>query len=163
MREGQTELMLELTDLVIDRIEAVDTRISRLLSEPQRPEPSRALLVPPELATLLTLIAAGRPGGATAIPMADGIEEAVFYLDRATKWHARRHEVQPPAFGWANLYRASWVLQATKESGEYRESVARITVEEFERQFPRFGMRVRRLFGKLEMVSEYDYHWDGRC
>ncbi|KAK3901883.1 hypothetical protein C8A05DRAFT_44566 [Staphylotrichum tortipilum] len=154
MHEGQTVMMLELADLLLQRMEAMDSHISRLFRQPPALEPSRALTIPHQLATFLTSIATGRYGRATAIPMADGVQEAIFYLDQATKWHARRQQAQPPAFRWASLLRASWVLQATKESDEYRASVARMTVEEFERQFPRLGMTTRRFFGKLEVVSD---------
>ncbi len=165
MREGQTVLMLELADLVLHRVDILETNMFYLHRRPPPLEPSRALPIPRELAALFASIAAGRYNGrATTIPMADGIKEAIFYLDRATSWHERRGETQTPEIRWANLFRASWVLQATKASDEYRATVERATMERFERQFPRLGMSVRRFFGKLEVVSiTVGSSWLGIC
>jgi hypothetical protein len=87
--------------------------------------------------------------------MAQGVDEIIFYLDRATQWHVRRQSTQRcHAFKLANLMRAYWLLQATKASDEYQAASARITVAEFERQFPRLGMTARRFFSKLEEVGD---------
>jgi hypothetical protein len=95
-----------------------------------------------------------RYGSLTNIPMAAGVDEIIFYLDRATKWHVRRQSTQRcHAFKLANLLRAYWLLQATKASDEYQAASTMITVAEFERQFPRLGMTARRFFSKLEEVG----------
>lgn len=156
-RDGQTVLMLECTDLVLQRLEVIDSRVSRILGETVSIQPRRRLDVPPPIENLLESTAIAKYGSSTRIPMAQGVDEVIFYLDRAKQWHTRRQSSQPGeatrASKWANLLRAYWLLQATKASEDYQAAATTISVAEFERQFPRLGMTVRRFFVKLEDVS----------
>jgi hypothetical protein len=157
-RDGQSILILECTNLVIERLDQLETRVSRAFGQPLITESAPGLSVPAPLANLFESITLMRYGSLTNIQMAQGVDEIIFYLDRATKWNVRRQSTQRcHAFKLANLLRAYWLLQATKASDEYQESSARITVAEFERQFPRLGMTARRFFSKLEEVSDQEY------
>ncbi|KAH6622697.1 hypothetical protein F5144DRAFT_581216 [Chaetomium tenue] len=152
-RDGQTELMLSLTTLILDRLDVIESRMSRVLGEPPPAEtkPPQRLSVPRELEEFLESTMAARCGGPTNIPMCQGVDEVVFYLDRATEWHVRQQSAQPdPAFQWANIYRAYWLLQATKASDEYQAASSTLTVAQLEQDLPRLGMTARRFFTKLE-------------
>lgn len=146
--------MLSLTTLVLDRLELIDSRISRVLGEPPPTEPLQRLYVPRPLEEFLELITTARHGGLRNIPMCQGVDEVVFYLDRATRWHVRRQSAQPDqAFKWANIYRAYWLLQATKASGEYQAASSTLSVAQLEQDLPRLGMTARRFFNELEEVN----------
>ncbi|KAK4033070.1 hypothetical protein C8A01DRAFT_50286 [Parachaetomium inaequale] len=150
-RDGQTVLMLECTSLVLARIDLLGAQIARVLGEPLPIESPQRLDVPQPLEELLASIATARYGSLTSIPMAQGADKAIFYLDRATQWHARRqstHRCQP--FKWANLFRAYWLLQATMASDEYQAASTTISVAQLERDFPRLGMTARRFFSNLQ-------------
>jgi hypothetical protein len=88
------------------------------------------------------------------IPMCQGVDEVVFYLDRATQWHVRRQSApQGQAFKWANIYRAYWLLQTTKAGDEYQRVSSTLSVAQLEHDRPRLGMSARRFFKKLEEVN----------
>ncbi len=156
-RDGQTVLMISLTDLVLQRLDVIDSRVSRILGETVPIQPQRRLDVPRPIESLLESTVIAKYGSCSRIPMAQGADEVIFYLDRAKKWHSRRQSSQPgeatQASKWANLLRAYWLLQATKASEDYQVAANTISLAEFERQFPRLGMTVRRFFLKLEDVS----------
>ncbi len=149
--------MISLTDLVLQRLEVIDSRVSRILGETVPIQSQRRLDVPQPIENLLESTAMAKYGSSTRIPMAQGVDEVIFYLDRAKKWHSRRQSSQQgeatQASKWANLLRAYWLLQATKASEDYQTAANTISVAEFERQFPRLGMTVRRFFVNLEDVS----------
>ena len=129
--------------------------VSRALGEPLLTEPPRHLDIPKQLGNLFKSITATTYGSLTSIPVSQGVNEVIFYLDRATQWHVRRDSTQGyQAFQLANLLRASWLLQATKAGDEYQEVPNRITVAEFGRQFPLSAMTAPRFFGKLEEVGD---------
>jgi hypothetical protein len=86
--------------------------------------------------------------------MTQALEEILFYLDRATRWHERRKSTQPcHAVQLTNLIRAYWLLQATKAGDEYQAATRTVSMEQFEREFPRLGMTTRRFFSKVEEVG----------
>jgi hypothetical protein len=146
------KLSLLLQCLEIDRL---DARVSRVLREPLLTEPPRHLDIPEPLEKLFKPIPATRYGSLTSIPISQRVDEVIFYLDRATQWHVRRHSTQRcHAFQLANLLRASWLLQATKASDQYQEVSNRIAIAEFGWQFPLSGMTARQFFGKLEEVGD---------
>lgn len=149
--------MVELTNLVVERIELLE---SRVLGELPPAEPPRRVYVPQPLEEFLEVIATRKYGTPINIPMCQGVDEIVFYLDRATKWHERRQSAQPPqppqrgqAFKWANIYRAYWLFQATKASDDYQTASSTLSVAQLEQDFPRLGMTARRFFNKLEEVN----------
>ena len=153
-RVGQTDLMLSLTSLVLDRLDLMDSRISRVLGEPPPTELPQRLQVPQQLQEFLEFITTARYGRLGNIPMCQGVDEVVFYLDRATQWHVRRRSVQRgQAFKWANIYRAYWLFQATKAGDEYQEASSTLSVSQLEQDLPRLGMTARRFFDKLEEVN----------
>ncbi|EAQ84110.1 predicted protein [Chaetomium globosum CBS 148.51] len=153
-RVGQTDLMVGLTSLVLGRLDLMDSRISKVLGEPPSTEPPPRLHVPQPLQEFLEFITTARYGKLTNIPMCQGVDEVVFYLDRATQWHVRRQSAQRgQAFKWANIYRAYWLLQATKASDEYREASSTLSISQLEQDLPRLGMTARRFFDKLEEVN----------
>jgi hypothetical protein len=146
--------MLECTDLIIQRLNLLDSRVGRLLGEPPLTEAPRRLEIPLPLEDLFISITAAQYGSPNSIPMAQGVDEIIFYLDRATHWHTRRQSTQSlHAFKYANVLRAYWLLQATKSSDEYQTAITPMSVTIFEEQFPRLGMTARRFFSKLEDVS----------
>lgn len=148
--------MLECTDLILQRLDLLGSQVGRLLGEPVLTDSPRRMDVPLELEDLFISIAAARYGSPNSIPMAQGVDEIIFYLDRATQWHARRQSTQSlHAFKYANVLRAYWLLQATKSSDDYQEAITTISVAVMERHFPRLGMTARRFFAKLEDVSAW--------
>ncbi|KAK4120037.1 hypothetical protein N657DRAFT_636913 [Parathielavia appendiculata] len=152
-RDGQTVLMLECTNVVLERIDLLDDRFSRFLGVPLSTEARRRQIeVPQQLQDLLASITLTRYDSLTSIPMIKGVEEAIFYWDRATRWHARRRSVQPcQAFKLANILRAYWLLQATKAGDEYLAATSTVSVErQIGQQFPQLGMTARRFFSNLE-------------
>jgi hypothetical protein len=158
-RDGQANLMLDLTDLVLKRIGLLDSRIARALGEEAPPvEPPQRLYVPEPLGEFLEFITKARYGSLTTIPMGQGVDEAVFYLDRATQWHVRRQSTRAQAFKWANVFRAYWLLQATRASDEYQAASTTISVAQLEHDLPRLGMTASRFFSKLEekVVEAHD-------
>jgi hypothetical protein len=153
-KNDQNELMIDLTSLVLDRIELLDSRISRVLGEPPPIEPPRRLYVPQPVEEFLEFITTAKYGKPINIPMCQGVDEVVFYLDRATQWLVRRQSApQGQAFKWANIYRAYWLLQTTKASDEYQRVSSTLSVVQLEHDRPRLGMSARRFFGKLEEVN----------
>jgi hypothetical protein len=147
--------MLECTSLVLAKMDVLGAQIAKVLGEPLPIGSPPGLDVPQPLEELLMSMATEKYGSLTSIPMAQGADEAIFYLDRATLWHARRqstHRCQ--LFKWANLFRAYWLLQATMASDEYQAASNTISVTQLERDFPRLGMTARRFFGKLEEVGQ---------
>jgi hypothetical protein len=150
-REGQDELMIDLTSLVLDRIGLLESRFSRVLGEPPPIEPPQRLYVPQPVEEFLEFITTAKYGKPINIPMCQGVDEVVFYLDRATQWHVRRQSApQGQAFKWANIYRAYWLLQTTKASDEYQRVSSTLSVAQLEHDRPRLGMSARRFFKKLE-------------
>lgn len=157
MRDGQSKSisMLECTDLVLQSLEAMDTRMAALVGEtlPTQPAPTN-LEVPQPVEDLLLTLTTARFESHTNIPVDQGIDEVIFYLDRATQWQARKQtSQQSQASKWANLLTAYWLLRATKASKEYQTAVTTPSVANFEQQFPRLGMTVQRFFSKLEQVG----------
>lgn len=147
-------MILECTNVVIERIDQLDANVSRALGQPLLTESPARLDIPAPLENFLESTTLKKYDSLTSIPMARGLDEVIFYLDRATQWHARRQPTQRcHAFKLANLLRAYWLLQATKASDEYQAASSRITVPSPERQSPRLGMTARRFFTKLEEVG----------
>src|SRR5437016_4584408 len=108
--------MREYTDLILHQIQITESRISRILGEPAPTQPPRRLDVPSPVGDILVSIATTMYGSLANIPITQGVDEAIFYLDRATQWHIRRHSTQNrQIFRLANILRAYWILQATKE------------------------------------------------
>ncbi len=148
--------MLACTDVILQRLDVIGGQLARLLNEPVLPAQSlRRLDIPQPIANLLESTAIARYGSTTSIPMAEGIDEVIFYLDRATLWQTRRGSNAQPSQDskWASLLRAYWLFQATMASDEYQAAVTTISVAELEQQLPRLGMTARRFFSKLEEVS----------
>lgn len=146
--------MREYTDLILHRIELAESRIIQLLGEPAATEPPPRLDIPQPLRDLFSTIAESRYGALTNITIAEGVDEAIFYLDQATQRDTRRPSAQQcHAFKMANILRAYWILQTTRGGDEYRAASNTVSVEEFERRFPRLGMTTRRFFGRLEEVG----------
>lgn len=146
--------MREYTDLILHRIELAESRITQLLGEPATPEPPPRLDIPQPLSDLLSTIAESRYGALTNITIAEGVDEAIFYLDYATQSDTRRLSTQRcHTFKLASILRAYWVLQTTRGGDEYRAASNTVSIEEFERRFPRLGMTTRRFFSRLEEVG----------
>jgi hypothetical protein len=153
-RDGQTILMVECANLVLERIAQLDARISRMHGEHPPEEPLRRIDVPQPLEDILVSMTEAQYGSLAGIPMNQALEEIIFYLDRATQWHERRKSTQPcHASQLANLIKAYWLLQTTKASDEYQAATSNVSMEQFEREFPRLGMTTRRFFSKLEEVG----------
>ncbi|KAL2127848.1 hypothetical protein VTI74DRAFT_10087 [Chaetomium olivicolor] len=151
-RDGQTILVLECTDLILDSIRELNSRVSRAFGQPPPAQTAiRRLHIPQQLADTLGSTTAPRYCNLTSIPMAQGVDEVIFYLDRATQWPIRMGSTEHDhTFKLANVLRAYWLLQATKASEEYQAATNNISVDQFERYFPRLGMTPRRFFSKLE-------------
>lgn len=149
--------MLECADMLLHRIELAESRLSNMVrGQPVPAEPTRKLDIPQPLHDTLVVISTARYGSMAGIPIAQGVEEVIFYLDRATHWHARGESRQRcQAFKLANILRAYWLLQATRNGEEYRAASNNVSIEEFERSLPRFGMTTRRFFNKLEEVCAH--------
>ncbi|GAB1312830.1 hypothetical protein MFIFM68171_03040 [Madurella fahalii] len=158
--DGNRVLMKEYTDLLLHRIELAESRLSNMILGQSMPtESTRRLDIPKPLHDSLVTISTTRYGSMAALPIVQGVEETIFYLDRATRWHARGESRQRcQAFKLANILRAYWLLQATKEGDEYQAASDNISIEEFERNLPRFGMTTRRFFSQLEekILEAYD-------
>ncbi len=140
--------------MILNRIELAESRIIR---EPEPSEPeilgTRRLDVPQPLEDLLTSIAKTRYGNLAAIPIVRGVDETVYYLDRATQWHLRRQPLEGShALKMACIMRAYWLLQATKEADEYQAESMNTSYDELDGQLVRWGMTTRRFVSKLEEV-----------
>jgi hypothetical protein len=116
-------------------------------------EPERSLDMPRSIRNYLVAITTSRYGDLRNIPVEQGIDETVFYLDRATQWHRRRGspDSSPPcrASRLYNIFRAYALLQATKTA------TPPVNYDEFERYFPRLGMTVQRFMQKLGEVRNW--------
>ncbi|KAK4196072.1 hypothetical protein QBC40DRAFT_287927 [Triangularia verruculosa] len=151
--DGTRRLVVGVGELLLQRIDLLETRVSTLLGQPRTSEPERAMEIPQPLEDLLATIALSRYESLSNITLSQGIDETIFYLDRATRWHLRRQSGQATeqilASQFANMIRAYWTLQATKSGNEYVAASSRPTIENFERDFPRLGMTVQRYLHKL--------------
>ncbi|KAK0705466.1 hypothetical protein B0H67DRAFT_649793 [Lasiosphaeris hirsuta] len=108
---------------------------------------STANLIPDLLHRTLTAIMKRRHGSLTSIPLADGVDEAVFHLDRATK---KFQENDDHVHTFSSILRAYWLLKATEMTDEYRTVVAHPSFVEFETQLAQFGMTLPLFFARLE-------------
>lgn len=128
-----------------------------MLGQPRPAEPERVLEIPQPLEDLLVAIAISKHGSLSSMPLAQGIDETIFYLDRATCWHARRRVELPTeqilASQIANMIRAYWTLQTTRSGNECMEVSSRATIDDLEAHFPRLGMTVQRYLHKLGEVG----------
>ncbi|KAK4175296.1 hypothetical protein QBC36DRAFT_331747 [Triangularia setosa] len=148
--DGTRRLVVGVGELLLQRIDLLETR---LLGQPRTNEPERIMDIPQPLEDFLVAMAVSGYGNLSSIPLAQGIDETIFYLDRATRWHVRRQAGQPIeqilASQFANMIRAYWTLQATKSGDEYVAVSSRATIDDFEANFPRLGMTVQRYLHKL--------------
>ncbi|KAK4185801.1 hypothetical protein QBC35DRAFT_502847 [Podospora australis] len=162
--DGTRRLVVGVGELLLRRIDDLESRISRLLGEPLPAEPERTIEIPKPVLEILTNIYRARAVNLLELALSQGIDETIFYLDRATQFHSRRRHTTKPlpepsqAFKFANIIRAYWTLQATKSTDEYRRLSARVTIEDFETHFPRLGMTVPRYLNKLgeSILEAYD-------
>ncbi|KAK0737271.1 hypothetical protein B0T21DRAFT_438690 [Apiosordaria backusii] len=179
--DGTRRLVVGVGELLLQRIDLFEARMSTILGQPRPTEPERVLDIPQPLEDLLVTIAVSRYGSLSRIPLTQGIDETIFYLDRATRWHVRRQAGQPTehilASQFANMIRAYWTLQATKSCDEYVAVSSRATIDDFETTFPRLGMTVQRYLYKLgesgdqaptlaqvqEALHREIHSWDHHC
>lgn len=106
---------------------------------------------------MLHAITTSRYGHVSNVPIDQGINEIVFYLDRATQWHRRRQSEQSSprcrASRLYNLFRAYWLLQATKSGEAFQLLSQRTTFDDFRREhLPRLGMTAQTFMRRLEEV-----------
>ncbi|KAK4667504.1 hypothetical protein QC763_309860 [Podospora pseudopauciseta] len=151
--DGTRRLIVGVGELLLQRFDLLEARLSVMLGQPRPAEPERVLEIPQPLEDLLVAIAISKHGSLSSMPLAQGIDETIFYLDRATCWHARRRVEQPTeqilVSQIANMIRAYWTLQATRSGNECMEVSSRATIDDLEAHFPRLGMTVQRYLHKL--------------
>ncbi|KAK3389244.1 hypothetical protein B0H63DRAFT_518480 [Podospora didyma] len=110
-----------------------------------------AIVIPDSLDRILTVIAKRRHGSLTNIPLVDGLDEAVFCLDRATQWNIRRQRQESDHIGKAaNIMRAYWLLNITKAANEYQTAISHASFGDFGRQLSEYGMSLPLFFAQLE-------------
>ncbi|KAK3990431.1 hypothetical protein QBC44DRAFT_264691 [Cladorrhinum sp. PSN332] len=149
-QDGTTQLLYGLADYLGQRMTELENVI--------RPggQPERTLDMPDSIRSYLLATTTSRYGDLGGISVDQGIDETVFYLDRATQWHKRRQSPQASPVCRAarlyNLFRAYSLLQATKAA------VPRATMDDFETYFPRLGMTIQRFLQKLgeRILAAYD-------
>ncbi|KAL1838770.1 hypothetical protein VTJ49DRAFT_2232 [Mycothermus thermophilus] len=192
-RNGHSVLVIELTSLVLDRLDQrfdrLDQRFDQIHAEVLRtrgetlaPATTTSYLLGSSPRVNIPSSLAGRFESAaveryeSSIPFCQGIDEAIFYLDRATHWDERRSQSEAEAqrqqlqwqrrpsrqqaagdddgipsiaFRLSRLYHAYWLLQATKRGNEYK-AAAQPIIANFQRQYPLLGMTAKRFVEKLE-------------
>ena len=127
---------------------------------PGLPQPgSRIEVVPPirlpdEIVSILTDFAEIRHGSLANVTVVDGINEIVFYLDRATQWHIRRKSQESDhACKLANVMRAYWLLQTIRQAaGEYQAAINQTAFDDFRQDLDSYGMTLPRFLSQLEEV-----------
>ncbi len=107
---------------------------------------STANLIPNALHHTLTAIMEGRHGSLRSIPLVDGVDEAVFHLEQATKKFQENDHVHTIS----SILRAYWLLKATERADEYRAAVTHPSFLEFETQLTQLGMTLPLFFARLE-------------
>lgn len=108
---------------------------------------SIANLIPDTLHHTLAAIMEGRHGSLRSIPLAEGVDEAVFHLDQATK---KKFQENDHVHTISSILRAYWLLKATEMADEYRAAVTHPSFLEFETQLAQFGMTLPLFFARLE-------------
>lgn len=113
-----------------------------------------SIVIPQPLKETLTVIAETRHGSLAAIPVVDGVNEVIFYLDRATHWHLRRRSPESNhASKLANAKRAYWLIQVIQEEAdEYRRSIENPTFARFREEMANYGMTLSQFLSQLEEV-----------
>jgi hypothetical protein len=134
-------LVKELTALLLQKLEEVEARQAdildllrahtnevQVLASAVTPSPlRRTIAIPPQLIDRFISTAAERYGPRVRIPFSQGINEAIFYLDRATKWVERRRQSETTAeqrqsFGAPLTPRQPWPLQQRRASLQQQQS-----------------------------------------
>lgn len=105
-------------------------------------------LVPDTIHDTLAVIMKDRHGSLENIPLAEGVDEAVYHLDQATKKSLQ--ENNDLVHTVSSILRAYWLLKATEMADEYRAAVAHPSFREFEAQLADFGMTLPLFFSRLE-------------
>ena len=131
-------------------------------STPQRRASTATIVspigVPDELASLL----ADAHGGLDSTPVADSVDEIVFYLDRATQWHIRRRsQGNNHICKLANVARAHWLLRAVQGGSMYTQATNQTSFHDFQQDLDVYGMTLPRFFSQLEKVRENNDN--GQC
>ena len=112
------------------------------------------VMIPRPLHDILNGMTRIRHGALNSAPLADGVDEAIFYLDRATQWHQRRHAAQSSyAVKIANIIRAHWLLEVIQQGDEYKNAVGTIYYREVRRQLDNYGMSLPQFIGQLLKVG----------
>ncbi|KAK0655083.1 hypothetical protein B0T16DRAFT_486747 [Cercophora newfieldiana] len=126
-------------------------RLELSLQEGQRAPRTSQITIPEPLDQVLTGIARLQHGDPSKIPLANGVDEVVFYLDRATQWHSRR-ESSESSYGckMANILRAYWLVNAIRATDEYQNATKDTSFTEFQRQLDDYGMTLPRFLSQLE-------------
>ncbi|KAK4464640.1 hypothetical protein QBC42DRAFT_262958 [Cladorrhinum samala] len=152
-QDGTIQLLRGLGDFLDVRLTQLE---QRLTGEPAQPEPRRRIDIPLSIQDMLRAMATSRHGHVANVPIDQGINETVFYLDRATQWHRRRQSEpsSPPcrASRLYNLFRAWWLLEATRSGDAFRALSQRTTTfDDYQQQhLPRLGMTPQTFMRRLE-------------
>ena len=132
---------------------------SLTIPELRRKSLPQPIVVPPSVSQTLSVIAMSRYGSLATVPIIDGLNEIVFYLDHATQWHERRkapagirnnHSCKLGYVMWAH-----WLLRAIQAGDEYQVATTQLANGDPQLRLPYYGMTLPRFFSTLEEVSNY--------
>jgi len=124
------------------------------LEPPEARRSSAPLItIPQQVQETLITITEARHGALADIPVVEGINEVVFYLDRATNWHARQRLGESSrGCKVANAIRAYWLLGQIQQADEYKRSEQDLSPDHFRQQLTSYGMTLSHFVSQLEDV-----------
>jgi hypothetical protein len=152
--DGLHYRIFDSTRQILDRLDEISRQIrGEDDTEIEDDSNTDILGIPIEVQDTFTILAQEKHPDLKAVPLADGLNAVVFYLDRTTRnpTRATRSEHRYHA-SVLSLMKAAWLLDITTDGNEYEEACQYRSSDGLENQLMTWGMTVERFAKKLEDV-----------